>query len=72
MVRPCSRNLLRANVPLTWYIHKRFAIIVSERLTMAPLTDAADYDAGEMFGNVPSQWSNAGNHEYYDIEHRTR
>ncbi|VEL37071.1 unnamed protein product [Protopolystoma xenopodis] len=27
---------------------------------MAPLTD----DAGETFGNVPSKWSNAGNHEH--------
>ncbi|VEL12800.1 unnamed protein product [Protopolystoma xenopodis] len=29
-------------------------------LTMAPLTD----NAGESFGNVPSQWSSAGNHEH--------
>ncbi|VEL07098.1 unnamed protein product [Protopolystoma xenopodis] len=35
---------------------------------MAPLTD----DAGETFGNVPSQWSNAGNHKYYGSGNRTR
>ncbi|VEL11304.1 unnamed protein product [Protopolystoma xenopodis] len=29
-------------------------------------------DAGETFGNVPSQWSNAGNHECYGIEHGSR
>ncbi|VEL24957.1 unnamed protein product [Protopolystoma xenopodis] len=29
--------------------------------TIAPLTDDADYDAGETLGDVPSQWSNAGN-----------
>ncbi|VEL07296.1 unnamed protein product [Protopolystoma xenopodis] len=31
------------------------------KLIVAPLPD----DAGEMFGNVPSQWSDAGNQEYY-------
>ncbi|VEL07077.1 unnamed protein product [Protopolystoma xenopodis] len=30
---------------------------------MAPLTD----DAGETFGNVPNQWSNAGNHEAFEL-----
>ncbi|VEL36523.1 unnamed protein product [Protopolystoma xenopodis] len=32
---------------------------------MTPLTDDVDYDAGETFGNVPNQWSNGVNHEYY-------
>ncbi|VEL08839.1 unnamed protein product [Protopolystoma xenopodis] len=32
---------------------------------MAPLIDDADYDAGEMSGNEPSQWSDAGNHHSY-------
>ncbi|VEL34356.1 unnamed protein product [Protopolystoma xenopodis] len=32
---------------------------------------SADYDAGETFGNVPSKWSNAGNHGYGN-EHGTR
>ncbi|VEL40861.1 unnamed protein product [Protopolystoma xenopodis] len=26
---------------------------------MASFTDEADYDAGETFGNDPSQWANA-------------
>ncbi|VEL35891.1 unnamed protein product [Protopolystoma xenopodis] len=41
-------------------------------LQIAILTDDADYHAGETFGNVPSQWSNAGNHEYYARRHETR
>ncbi|VEL13925.1 unnamed protein product [Protopolystoma xenopodis] len=39
---------------------------------MASLTDNADYDAGESFGYVPSQFSKAENHEYYGRGHRTR
>ncbi|VEL40175.1 unnamed protein product [Protopolystoma xenopodis] len=35
---------------------------------MAPLTD----DAGETFRDVPSQWSNAGNHEFYGRRHENR
>ncbi|VEL11501.1 unnamed protein product, partial [Protopolystoma xenopodis] len=35
---------------------------------MAPLTEGA----GKTFGNVPSQWCNAGNHGYYGRGHRTR
>ncbi|VEL07821.1 unnamed protein product [Protopolystoma xenopodis] len=34
---------------------------------MTPLTE----DSGETFGNVPSQWSNAGNHKYYGRGHGT-
>ncbi|VEL36249.1 unnamed protein product [Protopolystoma xenopodis] len=33
---------------------------------MVPLTDNVDYEA---FGNVPSQWSNAGYDEYYGRGH---
>ncbi|VEL08141.1 unnamed protein product [Protopolystoma xenopodis] len=32
---------------------------------MIALTDDADCDAVETFGNVPNQWSDAGNPEYY-------
>ncbi|VEL39880.1 unnamed protein product [Protopolystoma xenopodis] len=40
---------------------------------MAKLTDDADYDAGEIFENVPSPLSNAGNHDnYYGRRLRTR
>ncbi|VEL29170.1 unnamed protein product [Protopolystoma xenopodis] len=35
---------------------------------MAPLIDDADYNVGETFGNVPSQWPNAENHEYWRAE----
>ncbi|VEL30907.1 unnamed protein product [Protopolystoma xenopodis] len=40
---------------------------------MAKLTDDADYDAGETFGNVSSPLSDAGNHDnYYGRRLRTR
>ncbi|VEL08052.1 unnamed protein product [Protopolystoma xenopodis] len=39
---------------------------------MAPLTDDADYNTGETYGHVPSQWCDAGNHEYYGRGHKTR
>ncbi|VEL11854.1 unnamed protein product [Protopolystoma xenopodis] len=38
---------------------------------MTPLTEVADNNAGETLRNVPSQWSEAGNDEYYGIERRT-
>ncbi|VEL18142.1 unnamed protein product [Protopolystoma xenopodis] len=40
-------------------------------LRMAILTDDADYDAGEMFGNVPRQLFNFGN-DHADNGARTR
>ncbi|VEL34420.1 unnamed protein product [Protopolystoma xenopodis] len=39
---------------------------------MAPLSDDVDYDTGETIGNVPSQWCDAGNHEYHVRGHGTR
>ncbi|VEL25250.1 unnamed protein product [Protopolystoma xenopodis] len=40
---------------------------------MVKLTDAADYDAGETFEDVPSPLSDAGNHDnYYGRRIRTR
>ncbi|VEL17179.1 unnamed protein product [Protopolystoma xenopodis] len=39
---------------------------------MAPCTDYADYDAGKTLENVPSQYSNAQNHEYCGRGHGTR
>ncbi|VEL42832.1 unnamed protein product [Protopolystoma xenopodis] len=45
--------------PLNRYISKRFASIVGTELQLT-------------FWKVPSQWSNAGNHEYCGRGHRTR
>ncbi|VEL25955.1 unnamed protein product [Protopolystoma xenopodis] len=40
---------------------------------MAKLTDDVEYDADEMFENVPSRLSDAGNHDnYYDRRLQTR
>ncbi|VEL20205.1 unnamed protein product [Protopolystoma xenopodis] len=36
-----------------------------------PLTDDTHYDAGDTFGEVLSQWSDAGNFECYDRIHMT-